>query len=160
MDKPKYIDIVFDGPPGSEPGRFVEVEDPAGAGMKVGEWVEREDGYWVLRIAREVPQGVLSFRYGEYQQYFEEQPEGDYVYAVALVATPMPPEPTSEKAEGLSVACAGKSGKDGTWGYLAIEKDTKQLIGAFLHDELKAEPGKWYWLRLADHPVSSAQKED
>jgi len=44
------IDIVFDGPPSHESGRFVEVEDASGKSIKVGEWVEREDGYWVLRI--------------------------------------------------------------------------------------------------------------
>lgn len=48
--KPKWIDIVFDGPPSHDAGRFVEVEDASGNGMKIGEWVEREDGYWVLRL--------------------------------------------------------------------------------------------------------------
>ena len=46
----KTVDIVFDGPPGPEAGRFVEVEDENGASINYGEWVEREDGYWVLRI--------------------------------------------------------------------------------------------------------------
>ncbi len=45
-----YIDVVFDGPPDHEAGRFVEVEDPEGASVKVGEWVERDDGYWALRL--------------------------------------------------------------------------------------------------------------
>jgi hypothetical protein len=45
-----YIDVVFDGPPGPEPGRFVEVEDMDGASIRLGEWVQRDDGYWVLRI--------------------------------------------------------------------------------------------------------------
>lgn len=44
-----YIDIVFDGPPSHESGRFVEVEDPSGASISVGEWIE--DGeFWRLRI--------------------------------------------------------------------------------------------------------------
>jgi len=47
-----YIDIVFDGPPGPQPGRFVEVESPAGASINVGTWVKREGGYWALRIPR------------------------------------------------------------------------------------------------------------
>ena len=47
-----YIDIVFDGPPGPEGGRFVEVEDSTGQSIKFGEWVHRDDGYWVLRIAQ------------------------------------------------------------------------------------------------------------
>lgn len=45
------IDIVFDGPPAPETGRFVEVEDPARHSIgDVGEWIHRDDGYWVLRI--------------------------------------------------------------------------------------------------------------
>ena len=47
---PKYIDIVFDGPPGPEAGRFVEVENDEGHGLSFGQWVKREDGCWVLRF--------------------------------------------------------------------------------------------------------------
>lgn len=47
---PELIDIVFDGPPGHRPGRFVEVENLDGQSISVGEWVERDDGYWVLRV--------------------------------------------------------------------------------------------------------------
>lgn len=46
----KTIDIVFDGPPGPTAGRFVEVEDEFGASIGVGEWIERDDGFWALRI--------------------------------------------------------------------------------------------------------------
>jgi hypothetical protein len=45
-----FIDIVFDGPPGPESGRFVEVEDSSGRSIKIGEWLQRNDGYWVLRF--------------------------------------------------------------------------------------------------------------
>ena len=48
----KFVDIVFDGPPGPESGRFVEVENELREGMNFGEWIERDDGYWVLRITR------------------------------------------------------------------------------------------------------------
>lgn len=51
-----HIDIVFDGPPGPEAGRFVEVEDSWGKSISIGEWIQRADGYWVLRI----PQGLLA----------------------------------------------------------------------------------------------------
>lgn len=51
----KYVDIVFDGPPGPEAGRFVEVEDDAGKSIKFGEWVQRPDGYWALRLAKAAP---------------------------------------------------------------------------------------------------------
>ena len=42
------IDIVFDGPPGPESGRFVEVEQN-GKGINFGEWVQ--DGiFWKLKL--------------------------------------------------------------------------------------------------------------
>ncbi len=47
----RHIDIVFDGPPSHESGRFVEVEDATGASIgDFGEWVERDDKYWALRV--------------------------------------------------------------------------------------------------------------
>jgi hypothetical protein len=46
----RRIDVVFDGPPGPDPGRFVEVEDETGRSVDIGEWVQRPDGFWVLRI--------------------------------------------------------------------------------------------------------------
>lgn len=39
--------IVFDDSPGHETGRFVEVERN-GESVSIGEWEEREDGYWEL----------------------------------------------------------------------------------------------------------------
>lgn len=45
-----YIDVVFDGPPSHESGRFVEVEDPNGQNISVGQWIDRGDGLWALRI--------------------------------------------------------------------------------------------------------------
>lgn len=46
----KEVRVVFDGPPGPKSGRFVEVETPDGASVSVGEWHEREDGLWELRM--------------------------------------------------------------------------------------------------------------
>ena len=43
------IDIVFDGSPGPQSGRFVEVERH-GASISMGEWIELGDGLWALRI--------------------------------------------------------------------------------------------------------------
>ncbi len=48
MGKP--INVIFDGPPGPKPGRFVEVETDEGASINVGEWIKRKDGFWALRI--------------------------------------------------------------------------------------------------------------
>lgn len=45
----QYVDIVFDSTR-SEGGTFVEVEDPDGASLKFGTWVQREDGYAALRV--------------------------------------------------------------------------------------------------------------
>ena len=42
--------IIFDGPPGPESGRFIEVEDDFGRSIDAGSWHEREDGLWELRI--------------------------------------------------------------------------------------------------------------
>jgi len=50
VDEEREVDIVFDAPPGPESGRFVEVESPPGVGIRLGEWIQRDDGWWVLRI--------------------------------------------------------------------------------------------------------------
>lgn len=47
----KFIDIVFDGPPDAEGPRFVEAEDENGHGIRCGEWLQRPDGEWVLRVS-------------------------------------------------------------------------------------------------------------
>jgi hypothetical protein len=47
---PDHVDVVFDGPPGPGSGRFIEVEDATGKRIIFGEWIERDDGRWVLRI--------------------------------------------------------------------------------------------------------------
>jgi len=49
VPEPSRFDIVFDGPPGPEAGRFVEVERD-GKSISVGKWLKREDGLWILRI--------------------------------------------------------------------------------------------------------------
>lgn len=46
---PRFIDIVHSVPPGPD-STLVEVEDEDGRGMRLGEWVERQDGTWALRI--------------------------------------------------------------------------------------------------------------
>jgi hypothetical protein len=47
------IRIVFDGLPGPEVGRFVEVEDETGKSVNVGEWSQEGD-YWYLTIRSKV----------------------------------------------------------------------------------------------------------
>lgn len=48
-----FIDIVFDGPPSHESGRFIEVEDADGKSISIGEWVTRPGdpkGWTALRL--------------------------------------------------------------------------------------------------------------
>ncbi len=42
------LQIIFDGPPGPESGRFVEVEDENGHGVNAGDWQEEPNGPWAL----------------------------------------------------------------------------------------------------------------
>ena len=46
----RVIDVIFDGPPSHEAGRFVDVHDENGNGIRVGEWIEQDDGFWALRL--------------------------------------------------------------------------------------------------------------
>lgn len=50
VDPRAFFDVVFDGPPSSVTGRFVETEDRAGASFRAGEWVDRGGGLWALRV--------------------------------------------------------------------------------------------------------------
>jgi hypothetical protein len=54
----QMVDIVFDGPPSHEGGRFVEVEDSEGKTVRCGEWIDRGDGYWALRVWARVASAV------------------------------------------------------------------------------------------------------
>ncbi len=54
---PKAINIIFDGPPGPESGRFVEVETDDGKSISIGEWTKRPGNLWALRIT-ELPTGA------------------------------------------------------------------------------------------------------
>ena len=44
----RRLKVVFDGPPGPKPGRFIEVEKEDGSSVNAGEWKELEDGRWAL----------------------------------------------------------------------------------------------------------------
>jgi hypothetical protein len=50
-----FVDVVFDGPPSHESGRFIECEDARGHGIRAGEWIDRGNGYWALRIPTNIP---------------------------------------------------------------------------------------------------------
>lgn len=44
------LHVLFDGPPGAEAGRFIEVETPDGHSVKAGEWIDKGDGKWALEL--------------------------------------------------------------------------------------------------------------
>lgn len=44
------VDVLFDGPPSHQPGRFIEVETLDGRSVRAGDWIDRGDGYWALRL--------------------------------------------------------------------------------------------------------------
>lgn len=44
------VHVLFDGPPGPEPGRFVEVETPEGRSLRVGQWIDKGGGLWALAL--------------------------------------------------------------------------------------------------------------
>lgn len=47
----EQVDFVFDGPPGPELPRLIEVEQTEGRrSVTVGDWLQRPDGRWVLRV--------------------------------------------------------------------------------------------------------------
>lgn len=48
-----FVDVLFGGPPSAESGRFIETDLADGSSCSVGEWIERSDGLWALRITRE-----------------------------------------------------------------------------------------------------------
>lgn len=55
-EQPHWLDIVFDGPPGHESGRFVEVENERGKSVHAGEWLGPDkDKLYRLRIPRWSP---------------------------------------------------------------------------------------------------------
>lgn len=50
----RFINFIFDGPPGPDGGRFVEVEDDEGKSIRVGQWEADprpgHEGLWRLRL--------------------------------------------------------------------------------------------------------------
>lgn len=79
------INIVFDGPPSHDGGRFVEIEDDAGNAVRVGEWAEDprpgHEGLWRLRVSLADLMGLgANQRRGEdllaaYEAAFDEEEE-------------------------------------------------------------------------------------
>lgn len=58
-----FVDVVFDGSPSAQSGRFVECEDPAGRSYLAGEWIDRGNGLWALRISLAAAEAVTDAEY-------------------------------------------------------------------------------------------------
>ncbi len=81
-NRAEFIYIVFDGPPSHQSGHIVEVEDDQGRSFNAGQWIDRGNGLWALRIARaprtEVAGAVQADRaFPAKNGYFVYDPEGN-----------------------------------------------------------------------------------
>jgi hypothetical protein len=52
VSTPIPINIIFDGPPSPDGCQFIEIETDDGKSVTVGQWSERDNGTWALRIER------------------------------------------------------------------------------------------------------------
>lgn len=99
----KYIDIVFesvgknDHPPVLE---FVEVENGEGASIAVGRWIEREDGYHVLRLFEDVTKSMTEPLYDV--PFLCGDGSGEIILKVKYIASGFPRD-----ARGLCAFCHG-----------------------------------------------------
>lgn len=62
-----FIDIVFAPVEGTPDLTFVEVESPPGQGVKVGQWIKRDDGLLALRLTGRIddlPFAITEDRHG------------------------------------------------------------------------------------------------
>jgi hypothetical protein len=48
----EFVNICFDRGPGPWPQQLIDVEDDQGRSVNYGDWLEREDGTWALRVPR------------------------------------------------------------------------------------------------------------
>lgn len=75
-----YFDIVLDYDEDQPLVQFVEIEDPNGMSISVGEHIQREDGYQVIRIKQDSRITELEAALKEITTNapLEEPSEGDY----------------------------------------------------------------------------------
>jgi len=50
MANRRYLDVLFDGFPGPDSCKFIDVVDENGHGVNAGEWLKRGNGTVALRI--------------------------------------------------------------------------------------------------------------
>jgi hypothetical protein len=47
----RFLHFLFDRPPGPEAPRLIEVNDDEGKSVEAGQWEERDDGKWELKVS-------------------------------------------------------------------------------------------------------------
>jgi len=60
---PDYVDVVFDKPPGPGHSYFVDVHDSNGKSVRVGEWVDLDNGMVALRMSLQQQKTVVPEGY-------------------------------------------------------------------------------------------------
>ena len=103
---------------------------------------------------------TLEFRPGEKQRWYtwlpEETmgpPEGERIYAVALVKTPLFPGPSHPECNSLALVVAEiyptktSDGKE-LWGWIHPSAEAKEHIGRTLFEKFGGglELGRWYYM--------------
>lgn len=149
-----YIDILFDGPPAHESGRFIEVEDQAGASIKFGQWIDRGDGYWVLRIPT-LPhpyhvweagyQAALDDRKKADQRHKVDPPTVDYTSNPHshLIGEPSKPDPVHPIVGFIEARIAG------------LDPSRYSMRIRWLREELKV--GHLVWSDMQRSPLTVAR---
>lgn len=95
---PQGLRIVFDGPPGPEAGRFVEVEDTEGRSVNAGEWRERTDGLWELSL-HATPHPEQSGKFAMHQRVRKTSGSEWQGRICGTYSTPLTPEGYAVESE-------------------------------------------------------------
>lgn len=140
-----FLDVVFDGPPSHDSGRFVEVEDPQGKSVNAGEWIDRKDGLWALRIPMDRPAGIQATNDDRVGQRISIQNN----YRAELNGCDPPDDPRDSDAPVAAFAPAPEKTAQAAidWTRHDIVKLTQEEIEALrLPDPgmFHGQPGAWY----------------
>jgi hypothetical protein len=137
------LHIVFDGPPSHDGGRFVEVETPDGKSIRAGEWRERSDGLWELRLSALQPSPASDPRLDELEKL---------VNALDGLTENLTREETRARAEPLAVAYANGVGfanvairnviaslREATPALIGMVRHLTPYVEAFRREESRAD---------------------
>lgn len=150
--------IVFDGPPGPDAGRFVEVETADGKSVNAGEWHKRDDGLWELRLtamSRPTPTDSLASNLSRTADALESlirevsDPGSEALAALhcarAAVRTAMPrPAPEGGEVDGRLTDAALRdyllrAHGMATGRYVQSDSEMRRRIGVMLEEAVEAD---------------------